>query len=225
LVWKNKVRTEVVCIGSPKVRSYDPETGKQLWELNGTIGQIKATPVAGEDLLFVGSGGGPAGFGGPGGGGGFAEGPRRPRGGPGGGGGGGGMGGGGGRRPLVAVKPGASCDITPKANEKSTDAIAWQLPQAGPSTPSPLVYGGFLYVLEDRNGIVSCYDAKTGKQVYKERVPNARGFTSSPWAYAGKVFCLDDAGTTHVLKAGAEFEVVATNKLGEMSWSSPAVAH
>jgi outer membrane protein assembly factor BamB len=216
LVWKNKARTEVICIGSPKVRSYDPATGKQLWELNGTNGQIKATPVAGEDLLFVGSGGGPGGFGGPGGGAGFPKGPGGPRGGV------GGMGGG--NRPLFAVKPGASGDITPKAGDKSTDAIAWQLPQAGPSTPSPLLYDGFLYVLEDRNGIVSCYDAKTGKQAYKERIPSARGFTSSPWAYGGKVFCLDDAGTTHVLKAGAEFEVLATNKLGEMAWSSPAVA-
>src|SRR5262249_59340569 len=79
LVWKNKVRTEVVCIGSPKVRSYDPETGKQLWELNGTIGQIKATPVAGEDLLFVGSGGGPAGVGVAGARSGRSEGPRGAR--------------------------------------------------------------------------------------------------------------------------------------------------
>jgi outer membrane protein assembly factor BamB len=214
LVWKNKVRTEVICVGSPKVRSYDPETGKQLWELSGTNGQIKATPVAGEDLLFVGSGGGPGGFGGfggPPGGGGFPKGP------------GGGMGGG--SRPLFAVKAGAAGDITPKAGAKSGDAIAWRSTQAGPATPSPLLYDGLLYVLEDRGGVVSCYDAATGQQHYKERIPNARGFTSSPWAYGGKVFCLDDAGTTHVLKAGAEFEVVGANKLGEMAWSSPAVAN
>ena len=42
---------------------------------------------------------------------------------------------------------------------------------------------------------------------------------------AAMVFCLDDAGTTHVLRAGAEFEVVGANKLGEMAWSSPAVAN
>jgi outer membrane protein assembly factor BamB len=71
---------------------------------------------------------------------------------------------------------------------------------------------------------VSCYDAKTGKQVYKERVPQARGFTSSPWAYEGKVFCLDDAGTTHVLQAGPQFKVLGENALDEMCWSSPAVA-
>jgi outer membrane protein assembly factor BamB len=103
--------------------------------------------------------------------------------------------------------------------------VAWHLTQAGPATPSPLLYQGRLYVLEDQGGLVNCYDAATGRQLYKERIPGARGFTSSPWAAGGKVFCLDDGGTTHVLGAGAEFEVLGANKLGEMAWSSPAVAH
>jgi outer membrane protein assembly factor BamB len=91
-------------------------------------------------------------------------------------------------------------------------------------TASPLLYEGRLYVLEGQGGLVSCYDARTGKRVYKERIPGARGFTSSPWAYAGKVFCLDENGTTHVLQAGPRFQVLGKNPLGEMSWSSPAVA-
>jgi outer membrane protein assembly factor BamB len=205
LVWKNKVRTEVVCVGTPKTRSYDPATGKQLWELGGMTGQPKASATAGPDLLYVGTGGGPGGFGGAGG-----------RGGPG--------GEFSGARPLVAVKAGASGDITLKDGEESNDGIAWYLPNAGPATPTPLLYEGLLYVLDDRNGLVSCYDAKSGKQVYKKRLPGARGFTSSPWAYGGKVFCLDDAGTTHVLKAGREFKVLGKNTIPEMCWSTPAVA-
>jgi outer membrane protein assembly factor BamB len=211
LVWKNKDRTEVVCVGSPRVRSYDPQTGKQLWELAGMAGQIKASPVASDELLYVGCGGGFGGGFGPGGPGGRPGGP-------------GGPGGGAGSRPLFAVKAGASGDITPKAEERSNAGVAWQLPAAGPATPSPLLYDGHLYVLEERNGLVSCHDAKTGKELYKERLPGARGFTASPWAYNGRVFCLDDAGTTHVLKAGPEFEVMGANRLGEMAWSSPAVA-
>src|SRR5205814_9895357 len=136
LVWKNKARTEVVCVGSPKVRSYDPETGKQLWELGGTNGQIKASAVADGELLYVGSGGGPGGMGGPGGfggpkGGGFPKG----EGGPGGCGAPGGMGG---ARPLFAVEAGGAGDITPKAGATS-DAIAWHQTQSGPSTASPLL--------------------------------------------------------------------------------------
>ena len=68
LAWKNSQRTEIVCVGAPRVRSYDPQTGKQLWVLGGLSGQIKASPVADSDLLYVGSGGG-SGFGGFGGGG------------------------------------------------------------------------------------------------------------------------------------------------------------
>jgi outer membrane protein assembly factor BamB len=208
-IWKNKGRTEVVCLGSPKVRSYDPATGKQLWELGSLSGQVKASAVASADLLYVGSGG----FGDFGGFGGFG-GPKGGRGGR--------FGGGG--KPLFAVKAGAAGDITLKSGATSNDGVAWQLPQAGPPTPSPLLYEGYLYILEDRGGLVSCYDAASGKQVYKERLPGARGFTSSPWAYDGKVFCLNDGGTTHVIQAGAQFKVVGTNTIEEMCWSSPAVA-
>src|SRR5260370_5227234 len=65
LIWKNKERTEVVCLGSGRVRSYDPATGKQLWELGGVNGQGQASPVAGDDLLYVGTGGWPGFGGGP----------------------------------------------------------------------------------------------------------------------------------------------------------------
>jgi outer membrane protein assembly factor BamB len=212
LVWKNSQRTEIVCLGSPKARSYDPANGKQLWELGGMVGQPKASPVADGDLLYLGTGGMP-GFGGFGGGppgGGFGPKP--------------GGGGSAGDKPLLAVKAGATGDITPKAGATSSPGIAWRLPQAGPGTASPLVYQGHLYILDERGGILSCYDAKTGKRVYRERLSGARGFTSSPWAYDGKIFCLDDGGTTHVVAAGREFQELGQNTLAEMFWSSPAVA-
>ena len=132
------------------MRSYDPATGKQLWELGGMNGQGKASPVAGDELLYVGTGGGPAGFGGGGGG-------RFGRGGSG--------------RPLFAVKAGAAGDITLKAGDKANDGVAWYQPQAGPSTASPLLYEGRLYILEQRGGLLTCCDAATGKQVYRERLP------------------------------------------------------
>ena len=201
LVWKNKVRTEVVCVGSARVRSYDPATGKVLWELGGMTGQCKASPVASDELLYVGSGGGFGGFGG----------------GPGGF-------GGSGAKPLFAVKAGASGDLTLKAGAKANAGIAWYLPQAGPSTASPLLYQGRLYILEERGGLLSCYDAKTGRRLYRERLTGARGFTSSPWAYDGKVFCLDEDGATFVVQAGPAFKLLGKNNLDQMSWSSTAIA-
>jgi outer membrane protein assembly factor BamB len=219
LIWKNKVRTEVVCLGGSRARSYDPATGKQLWELGGMSGQPKASAVAAGDLLFVGTGGGPGGFGmrgGPGGGPpeGQPEGPRE-----------GGEGyGRGGSRPLFAVKAGASGDITLKDGAKSNAGVAWQLPKAGPQTASPVLIGDYLYVLEERGGLLSCYDTQTGKQVYKERLPGAKGFTSSPLVCDGKLLCLDDAGTTFIVQAGPTFKVLGKNSVPEMCWSSPAVA-
>lgn len=200
-IWKNKQRTEVVCLGR-KVRSYDPENGKVLWELGGMNGMCNASPVASADLLYVGTGGGP----GPGG---------RP-GGPG--------GPGSGNRPLFAVKAGAKGDITLKDNETSNEGVAWFNPKAGPSMASPLLYDGNLYILEQRGSLLTCLDAATGKENYRERLPGGRGYTSSPWAYDGKIFCLSDDGQTSVVKAGPEFKLLGSNKLDEMCWSTPAVA-
>ena len=54
VVWKNQERTELVTLGSPKLRSYDPATGEQLWELTVGEGQCSASPVATQDLLVAG---------------------------------------------------------------------------------------------------------------------------------------------------------------------------
>lgn len=134
------------------------------------------------------------------------------------------MGSGGGA--LFAVKAGATGDISLKAGQTSNSGVAWSVPRAGPTAASPLVYQGYVYVLSQQGGMISCYDAKTGRAAYtRERIPQAKSFWSSPWAYDGKVFCLDEDGTTHVLEAGPEFEVVRKNPLGrELFWSSPAVS-
>src|SRR5262249_54402829 len=124
-------------------------------------------------------------------------------------------GGGGGGGALFAVKAGATGDITPKAGKTSSDGVAWSVPRAGVSAASPLVYQGYVYVLNQMGGMISCYDAKTGKAAYtRECIPQAKSFWASPWAYDGKVFCLDEDGTTHVLQAGPEFEVIRKNSLG-----------
>jgi outer membrane protein assembly factor BamB len=130
---------------------------------------------------------------------------------------------GGGLKPLYAIKAGASGDITLKEGETSNAGVAWYLPQAGPALASTLVYEGLLYVPDQRGNLLSCYDAKNGKRVYRERLEGATGFTASPWAYAGKVFCLDNAGTTFVVQAGRQFKMLGKNPISEMCWSSPAI--
>lgn len=128
-------------------------------------------------------------------------------------------------RPVYAVRPGASGDITLKEGEKFNKYIAWYQPQAGPYNPSPLIYGDYYYTLLDR-GFFTCHDAKTGKEVYgKVRIDGGvNAFTSSPWAYNGKIFCLSEDGDTFVIQAGPEFKVLAKNSLDEMCMATPAIA-
>ncbi len=219
-VWKNKKRTELVAAGAQKVRSYDPATGKLLWELGMGGGRSTSTPVGDEDQLYVGvsieRGGGGGGVGRERGGDaepGQQE-PQRQRGGE-----------RSGAAGLYAVRVGASGDITLKTGETSNDGVAWYQQRGGPPMASPLVYQGHVYVLQQNGGMVSCFDAKTGKPAYsRERIPGAKSFWASPWAYDGKIFCLDDAGQTFVLKAGPEFQVLRKNPLDEMCWSTPAIA-
>jgi outer membrane protein assembly factor BamB len=128
----------------------------------------------------------------------------------------------GGRGPIVAIRAGASGDISLKDGETSNAFVAWSSQLRTFRVASPLLYEGCLYLLDQQRGQVRCYDAKTGKEYYSERLEGAKGFTSSPWANDGKVFCLDETGLTVVLKAGPKLEVVTTNKLDEMCWSSVA---
>ena len=74
-------------------------------------------------------------------------------------------------------------------------------------------------------GFLACYDATSGEEVYgKQRLGGRTGFTASPWAYGGRVFCLDEDGDTFVIRAGDEFELLRTNSLGEMCMATPATA-
>jgi outer membrane protein assembly factor BamB len=128
-------------------------------------------------------------------------------------------------RPVYAIRPGASGNISLKEGETSNQYIAWYQPQAGPYNPSPLVYGDYYYTLLDR-GFFTCHDAKTGKEVYgKQRIEAGAGaFTSSPWAYNGKIFCLSEDGDTFVIEAGPEYKLLGKNSLGEMCMATPAIA-
>jgi outer membrane protein assembly factor BamB len=121
------------------------------------------------------------------------------------------------------MRAGASGDVTLKKGETSNAGVAWSQARGAPEEASPLVYQGYVYILRKNGGLITCYDARTGKQIYRERIPGAKGFWASPWAQGGKLFCLDDEGTTHVLQAGPNFKVLGKNNLKDMFWASPAV--
>ncbi len=128
------------------------------------------------------------------------------------------------KRPVFAIKPGASGDIALADKETSNEFIVWSLQKMGPYNTSPIVYGGYYYTLLDR-GMLTCHDAKTGELTFdRTRFPQGASFTASPWAYNGKLFFLDENGTTYVMPVGPEFEIEHTNELDELTLATPAIS-
>jgi outer membrane protein assembly factor BamB len=121
-------------------------------------------------------------------------------------------------KPLYAVKAGAAGDIT-----GSKEFVVWNDQRGGTYLPTPVAYQGGIYSLTE-TGILSRFDSKTGKLSYKSRLaPDAGYFTTSPWAYNGKIFCLSEEGKTFVVEAGETFKLLHTNMLDEMAQATPAM--
>ena len=106
----------------------------------------------------------------------------------------------------------------------SNDYIVWHQPLLGTYNTSALVYGDIYYTLLDR-GFLLAHDARTGKQIYgRQRISvDSSGFTTSPWAYNGKIFLMSEDGDTFVVQAGPEFKLLGKNSLNEMPLATPAV--
>jgi outer membrane protein assembly factor BamB len=188
-VWKNELRTEIVTVGSRKVRSYDVN-GRILWELSVGTTLHTPTPFARNGLLYVSSG--------------YYSDPRRP---------------------VFAIRPGASGDISLRDQETANGFVVWSQPTASATYPSAIVVGDQFYTLLDR-GFLTAHDARTGKQIYgRQRLaPDAGTFSASPWSYGGKIFALSEDGDTFVIQAGPQYKLLGRNSLNEMSLASPAVA-
>ena len=126
-------------------------------------------------------------------------------------------------KPLFALRPGAAGDISLKEGQTSNEFIAWSQPRGGTYLPTPVAYEGAIYALTE-TGILSRFDAKSGEMTYRTRIdPAASAFTTSPWAYNGKLFCLSEEGQTFVIAAGEKFQLLHVNGLDEMALASPAL--
>lgn len=119
---------------------------------------------------------------------------------------------------LYAIPLDATGDLT------DSDKVAWKRSEGTPYISSPVLSNGLLYFTKDRNAILTCVEAATGKEVYSnQRLPDMNTLYSSPVAAGGNVYFFSREGTGVVVKEGREFEVVATNKLDETIDASPAV--
>ncbi len=121
--------------------------------------------------------------------------------------------------PTLAIKPmGAAGDVT-------KTHVQWSVKQGSPFVPSPLLYGEYLYMVNDMASVIMCYDAKTGKLFWKERCGDAarEGFSSSPIGVNNKVFFTNDKGETYVIANGPEFKLLGVNHLKERTLATPAL--
>lgn len=124
--------------------------------------------------------------------------------------------------PIYAIHPGVTGEIT---DDPSDGHMAWSTRKLGNYMQTPLVYGDELYCCRD-NGILTCYDARTGAMNYRERLGSGRtGFSASAVASDGRIFITGEEGEIRVIRAGTEFESLAINDMGETCMATPAIAN
>ncbi|HEU0119312.1 MAG TPA: PQQ-binding-like beta-propeller repeat protein [Bryobacteraceae bacterium] len=115
-------------------------------------------------------------------------------------------------KPYISFKAGGRGDVTGK-NELWTNAL-------GPDVPTSTTDGQLLYVLKD-NGTINCLDLKTGKPVYESQRIELGTYSSSPLLADGKLYSINEDGTTTVIKAGSKFEILGVSKLDGYTLASP----
>lgn len=170
-------KMQMVLTGANKVTSYDPDTGKQLWIIDGPTEQFVASMVYSKGLFFL-----TAGF------------PTYH---------------------VMGIKPDGTGNVT-------KSHVAWHEKDGGAGyVPSPVAHGDFIFLVHD-DGRATCRDALTGKLHWMERL--GKHHSASPVVADGKVYFVDDDGTTWIVNAAEKFELIEKCKLGESSFASPAFA-
>jgi outer membrane protein assembly factor BamB len=119
------------------------------------------------------------------------------------------VGSGGGGNTITAVRPG------------SKPEVAYTIKANASYVPTLVAQNGLLFIFNDK-GVVSCADVATGEIHWRERL--TRGFSGSPVIGDGKVYIIDDDGDVHVIAVAKEYQLLASNPLGEPSRSTPAIA-
>jgi outer membrane protein assembly factor BamB len=171
-------KKQLVLTGSKCVASYDPDTGKQNWIIDGPTEQFVSSMVYHQGVLLLTAG--------------FPE------------------------HWVMAINPNGSGNV-------SKTHVLWARQKEGGYVPSPVAHAGKLFLVDD-NGVASCWDIKTGKQHWKERL-SGKGHHASAVAADGRIYLTADDGVTFVLNATDQFEVLSKNPLGDRVFASPAFSN
>ena len=117
-------------------------------------------------------------------------------------------------RHTLAIRPGGKGNVT-------DTHIAWRTTRGAAYVPSPIISGRYLLMVAD-SGIASCFEARTGKRHWMERLPG--GHSPSPVSADGLVYFVSDRGVTTIIRPSETFAVIAKNELGEPVSASPAIS-
>jgi hypothetical protein len=116
---------------------------------------------------------------------------------------------------VMAIDPSGTGNVT-------KTHVLWSKKKDGGYVPSPVAHAGKLFLMDDKEGFASCWDVKTGKQYWKERLGGKAGSHASAVAADGRVYFITDDGVTFVVKADGELDILAKNTLGDKVYASPA---
>ena len=112
--------------------------------------------------------------------------------------------------------------VRPDGRGVVTDThVVWKYKRGVPRRPSLLLVDDLLFMVDD-GGVATCVEAKTGKEVWKERLGGSH--SASPIYCAGKVYFFDQDGKSTVIEASREYKVISVNRLEEGFMASPAVS-
>jgi outer membrane protein assembly factor BamB len=128
-------------------------------------------------------------------------------------------------QPIFAIRPGASGDISLKEGQEGNAHIAWSRMRAGPYMPTPILYGPHFYTCSN-SGVLTCYVAATGEEVYKERIGGGGdSYTASPVAADGRLYFASEQGQVRVVRSGPVFELLAVNAVDDYVMATPAISN
>jgi len=117
---------------------------------------------------------------------------------------------------LAAIRPGATQDAR-------QSHVAWEIQRGIPETPSLLYCRGKLYLLRD-GGVLTCLEAATGKELFRQRIGAAGQYTASPIAAGDKIIIASVRGVMTVIQVDDKLQVLARNNFGEKIFATPAIA-
>jgi outer membrane protein assembly factor BamB len=184
LLDKREGGKELIVATTEGLSGYDPQNGKEFWRWDWVFDAMAlrtvGSPIAGDGLVFAGSGDGS------------------------------------GARHMVAVRLGGKGDV-------SKTHLAWEEKKSLPYVPGMLYSQGHLYTVND-SGRAACYVGQTGKELWKETLPGAKGLMASPILVDGKIYAITTDGKVFVFAAATSYKLLAQNSIGEAVYASPAVA-